>query len=297
MVRSHTLGHIRQKGYGSKQLHSHEENPSLPNVFATELKMTQKSKSSLELKNSKVQFSDNFPDIAKRQDSPRNADDEGHHHNDDKRVKGGTSGIYIKTNSIGYHRRNSTSGSRDIAVLRKYPSMLFPKMNVLSESYDPLAPVEDVIEAGKQELRDDAKDESKDTFKEPGGSKKDVLSITIKTKSNTQASKSEKTKKNTEQDFEDKKEQQIKMIERLSCSLPQRLAETARSQLRQMTNFDVIYEMKKKLLSEHREMLQEDRKKDERWQHLERSLSETHGIGKSWKKAQKAHSKKLWMQI
>ena len=311
MVRSRTLDDLRQKD-SAGQL-GQENGPSLPNVFTTELRITHKSKSLLDLKNSKVHFSDNLPQIGKRKDCLQNADkdsdefshadSETDHKRKDEEHRSNSVGkkeIGQTNNNMQYSAQKNKSSSRDIAVLRKYPSKLFPKMNALSESYNPVAPVEDAIQAGMEELRNETK-EREIKIKEYGSSKKDFSSGQIRTKSTKNLNgKAEDMKKTTkEEEFEDKKEQQVKMMERLVCTLPQKLAETAREQLRQITNVDARYDMKERLRLENREILNQDRKMDERWKNLEESLCETYGISTPWKKvySKKVPSKKFWMQF
>ena len=184
---------------------------------------------------------------------------------------------------------------RDIAVLRRHPELLFPKMNALSASYDPLV-LEDVIQLGKEELKDTRNDAMNEIFMDRNASRKDIVKSPRKEKRQNfvQNSNAQNLPGSTILDMERKRAEQLKLIERLSCSLPEDLAETARDQIRQMTNTGAICEWKEKMRLEHREFQQEDRKKDPRWQKLETSLCDTHGVRQKW---QKVCKKKLWMLL
>ena len=162
---------------------------------------------------------------------------------------------------------------RDIAVLRRHPELLFPKMNALSASYDPLV-LEDVIQLSKEELKDTRNDAMNEIFMDRNASRKDIVKSQRKEKrqNSVQNSNAQNFSGSTIIDLERKIAEQLKLIERLSCSLPEELAETARDQIRQMTNTGTICEWKEKMKQEHREFQQEDKKKDLRWLKLESSL-------------------------
>ena len=300
LVRSQTIAELGRK---KPSRYSHE-NAQLPPVFETELKLSEKSKTFVQLSDSKLQFSENFPEIAKHAElsiaenfKSGNLDFKRKPHcrqrSDDNFVRK----ISVKQHSTAnkppmMERQKSESALRDIAVLRRHPELLFPKMNALSESFNPLEP-EDIIQLGKEELKDAQNDALNKSFMDQSASRKDI-GRSQKQENTLQNRNAENFSETTIIDLERKREEQLKLIERLSYSLPQKLAETARDQIRQMTNADAICEWKEKTLLEHREIQQEDRKKDPRWRKLESSLSDTYGIRKQW---QKVCSKKLWMLL
>ena len=261
----------------------------------------------MQLNDSKVQFSENLPEIAKHEEGSV-AENSGSGSSDFKmkpHYRQRSDDNFVRIITVKQHsttnkpsvmeRQKSESALRDIAVLRRHPELLFPKMNALSGSFDPLKP-EDIIEYGKKELKDTQNHALNKSFMDQSTSRKDIgKSPGIEKQANKLQNKNtENFSETTVIDLERKREEQLKLIERLSCSLPQKLAETARDQIRQMTNADVICEWKEKTLQEHHEIQQEDRKKDPRWRKLESSLCGTHGIGKQW---QKFCSKKMWMLL
>ena len=259
----------------------------------------------MQLNDSKVQFSENLPEIVKHVEGSV-AENSGSGSSDFKmkpHYRQRSDDNFVRIITVKQHstankppvmeRQKSESALRDIAVQRRHPELLFPKMNALSGSFDPLEP-EDIIELGKKELKDTQNHALNKSFMDQSTSRKDIGKSPGKEKREMQNRNAENFSETTVIDLERKREEQLKLIERLSYSLPQKLAETARDQIRQMTNVDVICEWKEKTLQEHREIQQEDRKKDPRWRKLESSLCGTHGVRKQW---QKVCSKKLWMLL
>ena len=316
LVRSRTVADLRRK----KPSRNPNDNRQLPPVFETELRLSEKSKTFVQLEDSKVQFSENLPEIAKHGESsipenfdPNNSDFKKRPHcpqrSDENFIRKCSENFVRKSDEIALNsdkdfvRKNtmeqhstgmkSDAALRDIAVLRRHPELLFPKMNALSASYDPLVS-EDVIRMGKEELKDTKNDSMNEILMDRSASKKDIgKSPRKETRQNlVQNGNAQNSPGSTIIDWERKKAEQLKLIERLSGSLPEELAETARDQIRQMTNTGAICEWKEKIRLEHREIQQEDRKKDPRWQKLESSLCDTHGIKNRW---QKVCKKKLWM--
>ena len=318
LVRSRTVADLRRK----KPNRNPHDNPQLPPVFETELKLSEKSKTFVQLEDSKVQFSENLPEIKKhgecsvadhfdpndsdfkrRPNCPQRSEENFVQKSDGNFVRKSEE-IFVRKNTVEQHAtgkklptegKKSESAFRDIAVLRRHPELLFPKMNALSASYDPLV-LEDVIQLGKEELKDTRNDAMNEIFMDKNASRKDIVKSPRKEKRQNfvQNSNAQNLPGSTILDMERKRAEQLKLIERLSCSLPEELAETARDQIRQMTNTGAICEWKEKMKQEYREFQQEDRKKDPRWQKLESSLCDTHGVRQKW---QKVCKKKLWMLL
>ena len=253
-------------------------------------------------------FSDNFypsnSDFKRRPCSPQRSNENFVQKSSEKFVlksdgnflrKSGENFVRKKTAEQHSEGKKSDSALRDIAVLRRHPELLFPKMNALSASYDPLV-LEDVIQLGKEELKDTRNDAMNEIFMDRNASRKDIAKSprVEKRQNSVQNSNAQNFPGSTIIDLERKRAEQLKLIERLSCSLPEELAETARDQIRQMTNTGAICEWKEKMRLEHREFQQEDRKKDPRWQKLETSLCDTRGVRQKW---QKVCKKKLWMLL
>ena len=325
LVRSRTVADLRRK----KPNRNPHDNTQLPPVFETELKLSEKSKTFVQLEDSKVQFSENLPEIEKHGESsvaenfyPSNSDfkrrpcspqrcDENFVRKSDGTFVQKSDGNFVRKSEDIFVRKNtaeqpstvkkppiegkkSESALRDIAVLRRHPELLFPKMNALSASYDPLV-LEDVIQLGKEELKDTRNDAMNEIFMDRNASRKDIVKSPRKeNREKLQNCNTQNFPGSTIIDLERKRAEQLKLIERLSCSLPEELAETARDQIRQMTNSGAICEWKEKMKQEHRGFQQEDRKKDPRWQKLESSLCDTHGVRQKW---QKVCKKKLWMLL
>ena len=316
LVRSRTVADLGRK----KPNRNPHDNPQLPPVFETELKLSEKSKTFVQLEDSKVQFSENLPkiegecsvaenfdpnnsDFKRRPFSPQRSDENFVQKSDEKFVLKSDEN-FVRKNTAAQHStgkklptegKKSESALRDIAVLRRHPELLFPKMTALSASYDPLV-LEDVIQLGKEELKDMRNDAMNEIFMDRSASRKDIVKSPRKEKRQNVVlnSNAQNFLGSTILDLERKRAEQLKLIERLSCSLPEELAETARDQIRQMTNTGAICEWKDKMRLEHREIQQEDRKKDPRWQKLESSLCDTHGVRQKW---QKVCKKKLWMLL
>ena len=78
---------------------------------------------------------------------------------------------------------------------------------------------------------------------------------------------------------------QIKLVQKITSSLPDHLMASASKQIRQMSNSDAIYENKDKLLKYNKELLIRQVVLDPRWQELIGSLSMTRGLGLKWQKS------------
>lgn len=152
---------------------------------------------------------------------------------------------------------------RDLRSLKKDPSMLFPRMNTLivegyeSHRIDSLTP--------KQH---DHRDH--DDHVDLHNGKKHATS---NEKAGLHPGKGDELSK------------QIKLVQKLTSSLPDHLMASAQKQIRQMSNSDAIYECKDKLLEENKGELLRQVGLDPRWRQLHGSLSTTHGIGLKWKKS------------
>jgi len=146
---------------------------------------------------------------------------------------------------------------RDLRTLKKDPSLLFPRMNTLIvEGYE--SNYTDTLRPIKLDHRDHHKDEKRSKFNDkapPRTGKVDQLS------------------------------KQIKLVQKLTSSLPDHLMASAKKQIRQMSNSDAIYECKDKLLEENKGELLRQVARDPRWRQFEGALSTTYGIGLKWEKS------------
>ena len=143
----------------------------------------------------------------------------------------------------------------DLRALKEDPSLLFPRMNTLiidgSESQH--------MQASQRDHR-----ERKNANK---------LSVLRDRRMSVRMSIGEELSK------------QIKLVQKITSSLPDHLMASASKQIRQMSNSDAIYENKDKLLKYNKELLIRQVVLDPRWQELIGSLSMTRGLGLKWQKS------------
>jgi hypothetical protein len=141
-----------------------------------------------------------------------------------------------------------TTRKRDIKQLRKNPEMLFPKMNALIAQ----GPTEE-----DESRSSPSSDVNNNKRTAPGSPDCDVSPT---------------------EDID--KSRYLNMIQKLTAYLPEHLAKSAQSQIREMTNTDAIYRHKEKLLK--REQQERPTDGDSRWKQLESVLCPTRGIQNKW---------------
>ena len=141
----------------------------------------------------------------------------------------------------------------DLRALKKDPSLLFPHMNTL---------ILDGCESKhiKTEQRDHRERKKSNKHSVPRNKTSKRMSVRMSIS------------------------KQIKLVQKLTSSLPDHLMASASKQIRQMSNSDAIYENKDKLLKDNKELLLRQVVLDPRWRHLIGSLSMTRGLGLNWEK-------------